>query len=299
MQSHSYRDNYITILLDNLVDGNKNKNYRKIDSSEVSNFNTKYDFYSIMHYPPYTADGTVVIQPKQEYMYYEPFMGQRKQLSTGDIDRINNMYNCNWMSATRIIDASTTTQQSIGVNHQRPSIFIPRSTNGLNSPTEKPIHQNSASTKFASSYRPNAYIPTTTSNYSPSYGGNSYNSLQSENQYTTNRPFVEVLPKSNNPTRNTNLPNFNPSLSGFADYLNHITHQHPIRVYNQNYDQNEPQRRQYGYVPTYRPSVNVLPRSNYPTNIENSQNPNSNIPQTFNPRPLPFGGRPLPPSMWN
>jgi hypothetical protein len=35
-----------------------------------------------------------VIKPKKKYMFYDKYMGQRKTLSEGDVERVNNMYRC-------------------------------------------------------------------------------------------------------------------------------------------------------------------------------------------------------------
>ncbi|KAG5685082.1 hypothetical protein PVAND_014283 [Polypedilum vanderplanki] len=92
MHSHSQRDQYINIIWDN-IDPSRNPDYRAADTSLTSSYNTKYDFYSVMHYAP-IINGKRVIKPKQKYMYYDKYMGQRKALSEGDIERINNMYRC-------------------------------------------------------------------------------------------------------------------------------------------------------------------------------------------------------------
>lgn len=93
MQAHTDRDKYIKIYWEN-IDTSYESEYLAVDAKETSSFDTSYDFYSIMHYPPFSSDGDRVIKPRSKYSYYEQFMGQRVRLSMGDIDRINNMYKC-------------------------------------------------------------------------------------------------------------------------------------------------------------------------------------------------------------
>lgn len=92
MHTHTDRDKFIKIYWDNISEKMK-KNFAKHRADKVSSFGTKYDFFSIMHYPPRNAKG-VMIAPKKDYKYYQQFMGQRKLLSTGDIKRLNEMYQC-------------------------------------------------------------------------------------------------------------------------------------------------------------------------------------------------------------
>lgn len=93
MHMHSNRDNYIKINWENIPE-HLHPNYKFISSSTASSFKTKYDFFSIMHYPSLTLENKLAIEPLDKYAYYEKFMGQRKSLSTGDIARVNNMYKC-------------------------------------------------------------------------------------------------------------------------------------------------------------------------------------------------------------
>ncbi|KAG5666537.1 hypothetical protein PVAND_014557 [Polypedilum vanderplanki] len=88
MQSHTERDKYVDILWDNVQGGVKNHNMRALSNKIATNFETKYDFFSVMHYGP------GMIKPKKKYSYYADFMGQRRRLSDGDVDRINKMYEC-------------------------------------------------------------------------------------------------------------------------------------------------------------------------------------------------------------
>jgi hypothetical protein len=117
MQSHSHRDDYIDIYWDK-IEKRRSKNYEAFNSSVLSSFNTKYDFYSIMHYPPKGLSGERVIKPKEKYMYYDKFMGQRRALSQGDVERINNMYNCREVLKSRNSDSPPKLTVRIDVSEQ-------------------------------------------------------------------------------------------------------------------------------------------------------------------------------------
>jgi hypothetical protein len=94
MHTHSARDRYIRFYEKNIKNFLTNRNFFLNDAARTSSFNTKYDFYSIMHYPPFNSNGDRMIKPQKKYMYYDDFMGQRKTLSDGDIERVNGMYGC-------------------------------------------------------------------------------------------------------------------------------------------------------------------------------------------------------------
>lgn len=126
MQSHTNRDKFIKIYWDNIEAGNKN--YKLTTAEHTSNFNTKYDFYSIMHYPPFIADGIRVIKPKTKYRRFEQFMGQRAKLSTGDIERLKNMYKCGSEQISAVVKFFSTTRRSF-ITSKKP---VYRSQSGFN-----------------------------------------------------------------------------------------------------------------------------------------------------------------------
>jgi hypothetical protein len=94
MHTHTSRDQYIKLYPRNIKNFNTNQNYFLNDASRVSSFNTPYDFFSIMHYPPFNSDGQRVIKPHENHIKFYKFMGQRVALSDGDVERVNNMYQC-------------------------------------------------------------------------------------------------------------------------------------------------------------------------------------------------------------
>ena len=93
MHSHADRDNFIEIKWDN-VQKDTISNFDKVDPKQFGNFNTTYDFYSVMHYDKtaFSMNGKDTIVPKNPR--YKTVIGQRVGLSVGDAKRINNMYNC-------------------------------------------------------------------------------------------------------------------------------------------------------------------------------------------------------------
>ncbi|XP_070493984.1 low choriolytic enzyme-like [Chironomus tepperi] len=93
MHSHSERDKYVDVVWDN-IDAKSRKNFDKVNPKKFSNFGTKYDFYSVMHYSPtaFSKTGKRTLVPKDSR--YRNVIGQRVSLSVGDAERINNMYKC-------------------------------------------------------------------------------------------------------------------------------------------------------------------------------------------------------------
>lgn len=64
MQSTYDRDEFVTIHWENVIEGVEN-NFQKYTSSEVTHFNTTYDYYSVMHYGAYgfSRNGKPTIVP--------------------------------------------------------------------------------------------------------------------------------------------------------------------------------------------------------------------------------------------
>lgn len=94
MINHQDRDKHIFIDIDNILPQYQH-NFKKVKSSTHSDFETPYDFYSLMHYDAYAfaADKsrpTIITRDEK----YSKIIGQKRGLSYGDILRINRMYNC-------------------------------------------------------------------------------------------------------------------------------------------------------------------------------------------------------------
>jgi hypothetical protein len=93
-QSRPDRDDYITILWDNIISG-KSFNFGKYSSNMIDSLNTSYDYYSLMHYSQYafTANGQPTIQAIDSSLNI--VLGEQEYLSATDIKQIKSLYNCN------------------------------------------------------------------------------------------------------------------------------------------------------------------------------------------------------------
>lgn len=75
------------------VDSDQEHNFDRVDPAAFGNFNTSYDYMSVMHYPKwaFTNNGQNTMVPIDES--YLDKIGS-EILSEGDIQRLNNMYDC-------------------------------------------------------------------------------------------------------------------------------------------------------------------------------------------------------------
>jgi Astacin (Peptidase family M12A) len=92
MQNHIDRDRYVKIRFEN-IDKSMAYNFDKVSSVDYGNFNTAYDYFSVMHYNrvAFSINGKDTMVPTNPD--YINIIGQKK-ISLGDIARINNMYKC-------------------------------------------------------------------------------------------------------------------------------------------------------------------------------------------------------------
>ncbi|XP_030384426.1 seminal metalloprotease 1 [Scaptodrosophila lebanonensis] len=90
-QSSSIRDDYIQVVYDNIVPG-KEFNFKKYESTVVTDFELGYDYDSCLHYRPgaFSINGEDTIIPLDPNAQ----IGQRVGLSAKDIDKINIMHKC-------------------------------------------------------------------------------------------------------------------------------------------------------------------------------------------------------------
>ncbi|GAB6031019.1 hypothetical protein CHUAL_007837 [Chamberlinius hualienensis] len=106
-QNRPDRDNYITIMWNNIMEDNRH-NFYKYSSDKIDTLNEPYDYQSIMHYSAhaYAKDPnqpTIVPRINVE-------IGQRLQLSILDVKKIKKLYRCHlhafvwpWSRATTLL----------------------------------------------------------------------------------------------------------------------------------------------------------------------------------------------------
>jgi Astacin (Peptidase family M12A) len=85
MHQHTNRDNFVRVLWQNVNPGSEHNFNIPANSAAWSNFNTPYDFRSVVHYGSRTIQ---TIDPRNQAL-----IGTAVP-SDGDILRINRMYNC-------------------------------------------------------------------------------------------------------------------------------------------------------------------------------------------------------------
>ena len=93
-QQCSYeRDDYVELFLEN-VEPDMRFNFDKYTEAEVTNFGTRYDYDSIMHYDAYafSMNGKKVMVPK--FLPEGENMGLAEELSPTYNYKIDAMYNC-------------------------------------------------------------------------------------------------------------------------------------------------------------------------------------------------------------
>ncbi|KAH8413551.1 hypothetical protein KR009_012278 [Drosophila setifemur] len=92
-QSTWDRDEYVTIVEENITEGTEN-NFNKYSNETVEDYGEPYDYASVLHYTAYafSKNGEMTIVPLQEGA--EEIMGQRLQMTQSDINKLNTMYKC-------------------------------------------------------------------------------------------------------------------------------------------------------------------------------------------------------------
>ena len=88
------RDDYVRIRWNNVIPW-MTGDFMKYSSSEVTHFNSTYDYDSLMHYSAFafSANGDPTIEPLDSSKLKT--IGQREKLSEKDIHKLNAMYQCN------------------------------------------------------------------------------------------------------------------------------------------------------------------------------------------------------------
>ena len=87
------RDDWVKIDLKNVNDGESNRDFRKLDSTQFQDLDTPYDYESIMHYHSYAHainNSTMTIRASKA-----PFeIKINENLSDIDVKEIRKLYNC-------------------------------------------------------------------------------------------------------------------------------------------------------------------------------------------------------------
>lgn len=93
-QSRYDRDDYVTILFENIVQGFEN-NFRKVSSEVSTTQGVPYDYWSVMHYgEDYFSNGngsTIITKDPR----FQDVIGQRIEVSPSDVLELNLHYKCN------------------------------------------------------------------------------------------------------------------------------------------------------------------------------------------------------------
>ncbi|XP_034553585.1 meprin A subunit beta-like [Notolabrus celidotus] len=93
-QARYDRDDHITINWRNIRDGYQ-KNFRKLSPSVSTTFDAPYDYLSVMHYGRrfFSKNSGDTISTKLPE--YQDQIGQRMEMSSIDVYKLNRLYNCN------------------------------------------------------------------------------------------------------------------------------------------------------------------------------------------------------------
>uniref|UniRef100_A0A674B693 Metalloendopeptidase n=2 Tax=Salmo trutta TaxID=8032 RepID=A0A674B693_SALTR len=93
-QSRYDRDEYVTIVNENILEGYQN-DFNKYSENDTTTLGTPYDYYSVMHYSKdafTNGNGSTIITKQPEF---QEVIGQRLEMSSNDVLKLNRMYSCN------------------------------------------------------------------------------------------------------------------------------------------------------------------------------------------------------------
>jgi len=93
MHNHIDRDRYVEVVWENIYDGLEGA-FAKVNPQWFDNFDTPYDLLSVLHYQrwAFSKNGQDTLVPRDRR--YVDLMGAAGVQSPGDIQRLNNMYEC-------------------------------------------------------------------------------------------------------------------------------------------------------------------------------------------------------------
>ncbi|XP_041843202.1 meprin A subunit beta-like isoform X2 [Melanotaenia boesemani] len=93
-QSRYDRDDYVTIVFSNILQGYEN-NFQKASSEESTTHGVPYDYWSVMHYGKNdftNGNGSTIITKDPKF---QDVIGQRMEMSNSDVTELNLLYQCN------------------------------------------------------------------------------------------------------------------------------------------------------------------------------------------------------------
>lgn len=85
------RDEYISVLLENVQTKHRGKFEKRMD---VSSLGSSYDYGSIMHFGLSDYSVNPNLQTLRPLSVFDGLIGQRKRLSVSDQEQINDVYSC-------------------------------------------------------------------------------------------------------------------------------------------------------------------------------------------------------------
>ncbi|XP_027133003.1 meprin A subunit beta, partial [Larimichthys crocea] len=93
-QSRYDRDNFVTIVFENIIEGYEN-NFQKVSNESSTTNGVPYDYWSVMHYGKNAfsnGNGSTIITKDPKF---QDVIGQRKEMSPSDVLELNRLYKCN------------------------------------------------------------------------------------------------------------------------------------------------------------------------------------------------------------
>eukprot|EP00064_Thunnus_orientalis_P012770 superscaffoldBa00002000_g12805 len=93
-QSRYDRDDYVTIVPENIIEGFE-RNFRKASAEDSTTHGVPYDYWSVMHYGAdffSNGNGSTIITKDPKF---QNVIGQRLEVSSSDVRELNLLYRCN------------------------------------------------------------------------------------------------------------------------------------------------------------------------------------------------------------
>lgn len=110
-QSRADRDDYVTIMWDNIESGREH-NFNKYDDSNTDSLNVAYDYTSVMHYSKTSfSNGSSRPTIVTNIPSFSNVIGQRMDFSDYDLLKLNRLYNCT--SSLSFMDQCTFEEENI------------------------------------------------------------------------------------------------------------------------------------------------------------------------------------------